>query len=98
MIENIKVDGAVLKLGPGAMLALSEQQAAARAKNIKKIGDGVYEATGPMEFKSGEQLGVRLDDVPKHLLAFVEVAEGKSAAAAKAEAKQASKSKAKTKG
>lgn len=48
----------VLTFGAGAVLKLSQKQAAVRMNFLKSRGDGVYETTGEIQFKRGEKLGV----------------------------------------
>lgn len=61
-----------VEFGLGAVLGLSDQQAAARAAclvaNQKK--KGVYEVTGPVQFKAGEAIKLDLDETggPRYLL------------------------------
>ena len=64
---KIKVTESTLRLGAGALVALSAAQAAARAHALRKEGDS-FRTTQPVEFKVGEELAVgNLDDLPKSM-------------------------------
>lgn len=76
MLQTLKVVGATLRVGPGAVMRLSKKQAEARTGRLEKIGDDLFRARDGLEFKSGEVLGIALDDVPKHLHAFMETEGG----------------------
>lgn len=47
----------VCRLGPGAKVALTPDQAKTRMHNLKALGDDVYEAIAPIEFKRDEEFG-----------------------------------------
>jgi hypothetical protein len=70
-------------VNPGALVALSKEQAAARAFGIRKADKkGTYEVTQRIEFKAGETF--ELDgELPKNLADLVEE-KGKRAAPAPA--------------
>lgn len=66
---------------PGAVLLLSEAQAATRGHALQSLGDGRYAVQSPVQFKAGEEIGVA-GDVPKALQAVLEnpeVAQAKAA-------------------
>ena len=65
-----------LRLPSGVVVGLTPEQAASRLHVLIQQADGVYIATTPLQFKSGEVIG--LDAVPNGLaeqLAVVELAE-----------------------
>jgi hypothetical protein len=64
-MQNYRVDGGILCLGQGAVVGLSDEQAAPRMNRMEKIGDGMYRLREVLEFKSGETIKVALDDIPK---------------------------------
>lgn len=64
-MQNYRVDGGVLRLGQGAIVGLSDEQAASRINRLEKIGGGMYRLREVLEFKSGETIKVALDDIPK---------------------------------
>lgn len=55
---------ATIELHSG-LIGLSDRQAAKRSRQIKRAGEraGVYEITGPVQFKAGEVIS--LEDAPK---------------------------------
>lgn len=65
MLKQFRIDGAVLKVGEGVQLQLSKAQADSRRGRLEAIGADMYRATAQLEFKSGEVLGIALDDVIK---------------------------------
>lgn len=76
-------------LGVGTVLGLTDAQAHARRHALKKIGTGRYEATAPVNFKSGEAIAVE-GELPKNL-GDVIVDEKEAAARAKSESQRAGK-------
>ena len=48
------VTGAVCEIGPPHKLRLSKGQAADRAHAVRRVKGGLFEATGPLQFKKGE--------------------------------------------
>jgi len=64
-MQNYRVDGGVLRLGQGAVVGLSDDQAAPRMNRMEKIGAGKYRLREVLEFKSGETIKVAFDDIPK---------------------------------
>ena len=77
----------VVSFGAGAELGLTKAQAASRQAFLSDLGKGWYIATGPVQFKIGEEF--RFDgDLPKSMAADVEaLAKAKSQADAEAKAK-----------
>jgi hypothetical protein len=69
-MQNYRVDGGTLRLGQGAVVGLTDQQAAPRLSRMDKVSEGVYRLREVLEFKSGETIKVGLDDIPKHLRAI----------------------------
>ena len=61
-----------LRLGPGTILTLSEQQARDRAHVLASGNDGSYTSTGEVCFKAGEVFGVAVE-LPKALVQCVDV-------------------------
>jgi hypothetical protein len=61
-----------LRLGPGTILTLSEQQARDRAHVLAPGADGSFVSTGEVCFKVGEQFGVAVE-LPKALAQCVDV-------------------------
>ncbi|MGQ9367702.1 hypothetical protein [Azospirillum sp. ST 5-10] len=70
-MKRYQVAGAVARFAPGFVLALSPEQAAARATCLHRVDeDGdLYEVTGRVEFKRGEVLGVAHGEIGKDVLA-----------------------------
>lgn len=64
-MQNYRVDGGVLRLGQGAIVGLTDDQAAPRMNRLEKIGGGKYRLREVLEFKSGETIKVAFDDIPK---------------------------------
>jgi hypothetical protein len=52
-------------------IGLTDAQAAARARNLRPIADGVFEITGPLQFKAGET--ITLEEVDKMVLGRLEI-------------------------
>ena len=50
-------------------VGLTAKQAAIRAAKLKKVKSGLYEITGPVQFKKGET--IRLAGIPKGLAAVL---------------------------
>lgn len=48
----------IVTFGPGAVLKLSEAQAAVRMNFLKARGEGLFETTGDIQFKRGEKFGL----------------------------------------
>lgn len=87
---------AVLSLQAGALLGLTESQAAARQTVLAPVPGrkGWYTTTGPVQFKVGEEL-LHDGELPKHLADAVESPDAQQAKArAKARAKADAKAKA----
>ena len=61
-----------LRLGPGTILTLNEQQARDRAHVLAPGADGSFISTGEVCFKAGEQFGVAVE-LPKALAQCVDV-------------------------
>lgn len=49
---------APLSLHAGALLELTPEQAAPRVRELRAVGEGVYEVQTSVQFKAGETLGV----------------------------------------
>ena len=64
--EKMKL-AAKLGVGVGRMLQLTPEQVGKRPGCLKEIDKraGIYEVVKPIEFKSGEVIGVELREVPK---------------------------------
>ncbi len=64
----------------GAVLGLTEKQAALRRHQLRKCGDGLYETTAIVNFKAGETIAI--DEAPRHCADALDevVAAGRSAA------------------
>lgn len=45
-----------VKLGPGAILGLSDDQVRHRGHLLKKLGNGRYQALAEVAFKAGEEI------------------------------------------
>lgn len=56
-MTKYRTTGAVT-FGAGAVLGLSDSQAAARVASLVALGKGVYRAQQPVQFKAGEELAV----------------------------------------
>lgn len=72
-MNRYKVVEGPITLHPGAIVGLDEKQYARRAHVVKPrpdVGDGVYEATGPFDFKTGEEF-VLVGEIGKGLLSRV---------------------------
>ena len=65
-MKNYKVEGGTLRLGQGAIVGLTDEQAAPRLHRMSKVSAGVYRLDEVLEFKNGEKIKVALDDIPKH--------------------------------
>ncbi|RWC47961.1 MAG: hypothetical protein EOS55_13935 [Mesorhizobium sp.] len=59
-----KVEGGVAHIGTDMLLELSPQQVAAREHLLEEV-EGGYRAKAPIQFKSGEVIGI--DCPPEHL-------------------------------
>lgn len=53
-----------LKLGKGAILHLTDEQATARKLVLRKIDDDAYEATDETQWVAGETFGAEIDVTP----------------------------------
>jgi len=51
-------------------IGLSGDQAASRARNLRPVADGLFEITGPLQFKAGEVIS--LDETEKMVLGRLE--------------------------
>ena len=69
-MQNYRVEGGTLRLGQGAVVGLTGEQAAPRLHRMDKVSDGVYRLREALEFKNGEKIKVALDDIPKHVRAI----------------------------
>lgn len=83
---------AVLSLGAGALLGLTEAQAAPRRHALAAVPDrkGWYTATGPVQFKIGEEVSYE-GDLPKALanqLDWEDKQAGKAAGSGETKAKR----------
>ena len=89
-MNKYKVNGAVFRIN-AVELGLSKAQAGPRMRALTQTGEGTYRANGPVEFKSGEMIGIAPEDVPKNFMAFLDLIEESPAAvkARKAKAKGA---------
>lgn len=63
----------VVSLPVGARVELSEAQAHRRRGFVKALGDGVFEATGPIQLKVGEEFGYA-DEMPKSMASVMQAA------------------------
>lgn len=63
-----RVEIGPLRVGPGVILGLTDQQAAGRAHMLNRIDLG-FVPTAPVEFKSGEVVEIVSGDVGKAMLA-----------------------------
>lgn len=72
----------IVNLGSG-LVELSDDQAKPRAHRLTAKGDGIYEITGPVVLKAGEQFGC--DDLPKSERSKVEPLETEPEPEAKTE-------------
>lgn len=52
---------AVLGFNPGTVLGLSKEQAHRRRHLLKPLGEGLYEVTGRVEFKVGEEIATDVE-------------------------------------
>lgn len=52
---------AVVRFGVGEVLALTPDQAAPRAAMLEDAGKGLWRVTGSVEFKAGEEIGLKPD-------------------------------------
>jgi hypothetical protein len=102
MMNRFRVVGGIAHFGPGQRLGLTAKQIADRKHVLtildqdKKSGDAIVEATGPLQFKVGEIIG--LPELEKRLVdILVPVGEPKTAveevAVQKHEARQAAAKK-----
>jgi len=60
----------VVSFGPGAVMALSNEQAEPRLRVLKMIEPGVYEALAIVQMKKGERFGFD-GEIPKTMRASV---------------------------
>jgi hypothetical protein len=79
------------------VLALTTEQAAARAHNLKALGNGRFEVVHPVEFKAGEVIAYE-GDLPKVLATALVDAAAKASDGKKAKAKAEAEAKAKEDG
>jgi hypothetical protein len=79
-IKRFLVTAPLVSIPQGAILALNDQQAHARAYALQPAKDGCYLTISPVEFKRGERIG--FDDLPKELLSRVSVIDEETAAPA----------------
>jgi hypothetical protein len=68
-MQNYRVNGGVISLGPGAVVGLSDQQAARRLPRMERIGGGLFRLREALDFKNGETIKVDLKDIPKRFRA-----------------------------
>ena len=66
MAKRYQVTGVKAIFGPGFVLELTEGQAQPRLSNLRKLGQGRYSVTTPVEFKQGEVIGTDIA-IPKTL-------------------------------
>lgn len=69
-MQNFRVEGGTLRLGQGAVVGLSDEQAKPRLHRMEQVSEGVYRLKEVLEFKNGERIKVALDDIPKHFRAI----------------------------
>lgn len=74
MTKRYKVTGIKVRFGPGFVLDLGNEQAAARSARLDKVKGGHYRVQEAVEFKRGEEIGVVKGDVPKSWQGFLEPA------------------------
>lgn len=67
-MKTIKVIEAPLNLSAGTVVMLDEEQVLSRLHKLEELDAeaGLYEATGELQFKVGEVLGVNPDALPKN--------------------------------
>lgn len=73
-MKQVTVTSGVLNISAGAKVRLSADQAKPRAHKLEAVkgSRGLFVATAPLQFKTGEKLGV--EDVSKRELDQVEIA------------------------
>ena len=87
-MKNYVVTEGPAKFGPGTVLRLDAAQYGRRRHALEKAGDGVYRTLAPVEFKTGEKLGLE-GAPPKALAEIVAAAESPAGQAAVKKAKKA---------
>lgn len=70
-MQRYRVEGGTLRIGQGAVVGLTSEQANARQSRMKKVGDNLYCLSDVQEFKNGETIVISYDDIPKHARGFV---------------------------
>lgn len=71
-MTRYRVIARAAQFGPGTVLELSPQQAAARAHRLRAAGPDQFEPTAPVEFKAGEEIGIVSGEVAKADLDAIE--------------------------
>lgn len=65
-MNKIRVTGGILHVGQGVVVGLSKEQASPRLAMMDALGDGLYKAKRVLEFKSGEEIGIAINDIVKN--------------------------------
>lgn len=72
-MKTLTVTDKVARFPPFTILKLSQEQASARAHNLKKVGADLYETQTRVEFKAGEKIGCDPAILSKALLAQLDL-------------------------
>lgn len=81
-MQSYKVTAAKVTFGPGTVLRLKKEQYDARSHNLEPIEKNIYTVEAPVEFKSGEVIGLE-GDVNKAQLELVQKVKSKKVQKAK---------------
>lgn len=74
-MKKMRIAGGILHVGQGVVLELDAAQVDARRSGLEVLPDSTFRATRPLQFKSGEVVGIALDNVIKaerHLVSDVD--------------------------
>lgn len=65
-MNKIRVTGGILHVGQGVIVALTKEQASPRLTAVADMGNGLFKAQQVLQFKSGEVLGIAINDIVKN--------------------------------
>ena len=64
-MDKIRVTGGTMHIGQGVIISLTEEQASPRLHALERLGDDLFKANQILQFKAGEVLGIKINDIVK---------------------------------